>query len=401
MGLLFFVAAIVAIDIKVSNSPEGGPSGASTYNNQNYNNHDDYHSAPGGQSYVTTSSAKVELDGVPTLLIIILFTCWIICWMIPFICSTFTVYFTFTDKKDYGLTALFRDFFMPWSYRDVVLQVRTNDEPNSSFLFDFCYGSLANNMDQMHTLHHMIHDDLTCIVQPENLADISETDTLMLNGHVPPPPPSFEMVAGKIQSTKFGKSRYELISETTGSVLTSHTRINFYDQVVVFQEEKKILCWPMWFSQRVVPKYKFKDFSISKTDPKLAFVIGIVCFAYSIVCLAMKAWFPGVVLLLCTGIAWAIPFIFQTFIVRFTLTHSKEEGFARAIRDFLFCFPWLTQGSENLSIFTGTPPDEAAIKAYIYGPMVKNMETIHTLNHLIHDDITHLLEPKSLASVKY
>ena len=91
----------------------------------------------------------------------------------------------------------------------------------------------------------------------------------------------------------------------------------------------------------------------------------------------------------------------MTFVVRFTLTHSKEEGFARAVRDFLYCFPWLTQESENLTIFTGTPPDEGAIKAYIYGPMVKNMETIHTLNHLIHDDIVKLLEPTTLDSVRY
>ena len=37
--------------------------------------------------------------------------------------------------------------------------------------------------------------------------------------------------------------------------------------------------------------------------------------------------------------------------------------------------------------------------AYVYGPLASDMNAIHSLNHLFHDDISHTLAPSKLSDL--
>jgi hypothetical protein len=321
----------------------------------------------------------------------------LIFWIIPFFCYTYQVHFRFTDKKDMGLAALFRDICMPMSFVNSVFAIETREEPNSNFLFDYCYGGLGKNMDEMHLLHHLIHDDITQVVKPDAFDDISDKSALLSSAG------DASGMGGEISSAKFGAPVFKLVSEVTGSVYQNKTNVSFFDQVVVFQEEKKILCWPMWFSQRVVPKYKFKSFNVSKDDPIMATILGFACVGLGVVFIeALKSKALGGFLCFMGVVFWIIPFVFSTYNVNFILTHSKDFGISRALRDclsgwFPLCVP--NTQSETLTLRMSVQPDEAQIKAYVFGPVVKNMETIHTLSHLIHDDIVEVMAPTKLSDV--
>jgi hypothetical protein len=320
----------------------------------------------------------------------------LILWICPWFCTTYDVHFRFTDKKDFGMASLCRDLLLPGSFSGASETVKTNDEPNGNFLFDYCYGSLGRNMDEMHLLHHLIHDDITQVVRPDAFDDITDKSSLIPN--------AVEAGGGSgndgrdISSAKFGSPVFKLTSEVTGSILASKTNVAFFDQVVVFQEEKQILCWPMWFNQRVVPKYKFKSFNISKDDPIFATMLGLFCVVIGAIFIAAKLskGFGGLMIFFGL-VCWIIPFVFSTYQVHFILTHQKDFGLSRVLRDCLPCVR--NDQSEMITIRMSVQPDEAQIKAYVFGPVVKNMETIHTLNHLIHDDIVEVMAPTKLNDV--
>jgi hypothetical protein len=318
----------------------------------------------------------------------------LIYWCLPWFCTTYDVHFRFTDKKDFGMAALCRDLLLPGSFAGASMTVKTYDEPNGNFLFDYCYGGLGRNMDEMHLLHHLIHDDITEVVRPDAFDDISDKSSLI--------PAAVGGGSGNdgrdISSAKFGSPVFKLTSEVTGSVFQNKTNVSFFDQVVVFQEEKQILCWPNWFNQRVVPKYKFKSFNVSKDDPIFATFFGLFCVIIGVIFIAAKLskGFGG--LMIFVGlVSWIIPFVFSTYQVHFILTHQKDFGLSRVLRDFLPCVR--NDQSELLTLRMSVQPDEAQIKAYVFGPVVKNMETIHTLNHLIHDDIVQVMAPTKLTDV--
>ena len=53
----------------------------------------------------------------------------------------------------------------------------------------------------------------------------------------------------EIKPTKFGKLHYRMescVESTAGNIYSEKTVVLFYDQTVVFQLEKRILCWPVW-----------------------------------------------------------------------------------------------------------------------------------------------------------
>ena len=320
----------------------------------------------------------------------------LICWCCPWFCTTYDVHFRFTDRKDFGMAALCRDFLLPGSFAGASRVVQTYDEPNANFLFDYCYGSLGRNMDEMHLLHHLIHDDITEVVRPDAFDDITDKSSLI--------PAAIEAGGGSgndgrdISSAKFGSPVFKLTSEVTGAVFQQKTNVSFFDQVVVFQAEKQILCWPNWFNQRVVPKYKFKSFNVSKDDPIAATIAGLTFVVIGGIFIAAKLskGFGGLMIFI--GLVfWIIPFVFSTYQVHFILTHQKDFGLSRVFRDCLPCVR--NDQSELITIRMSVQPDEAQIKAYVFGPVVKNMETIHTLNHLIHDDIVQVMAPTKLTDV--
>lgn len=147
-----------------------------------------------------------------------------------------------------------------------------------------------------------------------------------------------------------------------------------------------------------MPKYKFKSFNVSKDDPIFATFLGLFCVVIGAIFIAAKlsTGFGG--LMIFVGlVCWIIPFVFSTYQVHFILTHQKDFGLSRVLRDFLPCVR--NDQSEQLTLRMSVQPDEAQIKAYVFGPVVKNMETIHTLNHLIHDDIVQVMAPTKLTDV--
>ena len=237
-----------------------------------------------------------------------------------------------TKVKDHGIARVLRQLFFGGSAFDAV-GVVTDNEPDTSFLMEYVYGTLASNMHEMHLTHHLIHDDLTNIVRPNKLLDIQddfdeETGTVSASAGAAGAE-SVEMSFREISSKKFGKLIYRLESSVTGgTVYSEKTVVAFHEQVVIFQSEKQILFWPLWYSQTVIPKYKFKSMTTAQADSTWMVYLGFFCFIVGAALCSTGAYAVGVVLILLSFPLFYLPCILSSYEVKFEIATVKDTGIA-------------------------------------------------------------------------
>ena len=102
----------------------------------------------------------------------------------------------------------------------------------------------------------------------------------------------------------------------------------------------------------------------------------------------------GIVLIILSLPLFYIPCVFLTYDVNFVIATVKDTGVARMFRDV--CLGGTTK---NITIRTAVEPDSDKMMAYVYGPLAEDMNAIHSLNHLIHDDVSQILSPKSFSDL--
>jgi hypothetical protein len=199
-----------------------------------------------------------------------------------------------------------------------------------------------------------------------------------------------EIANRKELDSKFGEVLYRMESKKTKSV---QTVILFYDQCVVFQKETSFLCYPVMFSQEIIPKYKFKNVAVSKGNPIKAIVIGILAFLVGIQQISENVEI-GAALLVLGLIIMAIPFYCSTFDVDFEITTSKDTGIMRVFRDLF------GSGLRMMTVVTDVEPDTSFMTEYVYGTLSENMHEMHLTHHLIHDDLTEIVKPQMLTDIQ-
>jgi len=321
----------------------------------------------------------------------------------------YTVVFETTNTKENGILRACNEMY---GGGNTSFSIRTVSEPSSNILLDFVYGTLSQNMNEMHLTHHLIHDDITTVLQPKKLVDIQNCDDRTPEEAVAVAnfnelqaiqnPSSISVSFKQVCSNEFGRLLYRLESQAGASikdfgVYTEKNIVLFYDQVAIFQVEKRIMCWPAWYTQDVVPKYQFKSMNIAKTDPTFFFSVGMILFIGGLVPIIMKKIVAiGALLLVFSLPCFLLPCILSNFDVQFEIARVKDSGFVRAFRA---CCCFIGGGSEYITIRCPNKPDANKMMAYVYGPLRPYMGAAHSLNHLIHDDVTFELQPSRFNDV--
>lgn len=60
-------------------------------------------------------------------------------------------------------------------------------------------------------------------------------------------------------------------------------------------------------------------------------------------------------------------------------------------------FPFIfKQTSSTIALKTNVQPDTNTLMQYVFGPLRDEMNAVHSLNHLLHDDMTKIIAPRSL-----
>jgi len=313
---------------------------------------------------------------------------------IPFFFSTINTVFEVTTVKDEGIARITRQlcscFF---ASVPLTLTVVTSEEPDSTFLMEYVYGTLTENMHEMHMTHHLIYDDLARIVKPNKLSDIHEEVGLSDHQVDDEGESDIQLCFQKIKSDKFGKLIHRMESSLdSGFLYNEKTVVSFYEQLAIFQSEKKVLCWPMWFSQEIVPKYKFKAMSTARADNKFMFYVAMFCLLVGIAGCGQDKLALGIVLILVSLPLFYIPYIFCPYDVTFEIATTKDTGIARLLRGML-----MGGTTKTFVIRTSEEPDSDKLMGYVYGPLGESMNAIHSLNHLIHDDVSRTLAPTRLS----
>ena len=180
----------------------------------------------------------------------------------------------------------------------------------------------------------------------------------------------------------------------------------FYEAVVVIQEEQKLLFYSQAFQQRVIPKYKISGMSCDKAQvPILLLITGLFWIFLSIALFIINQTATiaiGVVLILFGLAAVTIPcYSGDSFYLHIQLSKPKGQpqnaSFCGSLFGILLAF--LPDPANTISLHCHEQPDLQILMDYTYGNLVQNMEKMHSLSHLIQDDISDRIRPMSLADV--
>ena len=85
----------------------------------------------------------------------------------------------------------------------------------------------------------------------------------------------------------------------------------------------------------------------------------------------------------------------DSYKISFEIATQHDEGIVRVIRK-LIC---MNHDSREIIIMTNDEPNINAMMEYVYSPLKPIMDSIHSLNHLIHDDLSKILSPKKFRDL--
>ena len=139
------------------------------------------------------------------------------------------------------------------------------------------YGSLNENMHGYHSLSHLIDDSLVAKVKPRMMTAIGISAEAMPESGLLEPTDGGNKSrrASHSNNTGFGKQMYileqeaGLFGEAGGpckqlAPIKNVVKACFCEQLLVVQNEQKILCYPRSFEKFVVPKYKIASVNFRK-----------------------------------------------------------------------------------------------------------------------------------------
>ena len=172
--------------------------------------------------------------------------------------------------------------------------LRTFKKPDDDFILLYVYGALNSNMAGYHSLSHLIDDSLVAKVKPRMMTSIQiDAEALPDSGLNVPGGGGKERRGSHSNNQGFGKQLYVLeqeaglFGEAGGpcskiAPVKSVVRACFCEHLLVVQNERKILCYPLSFEKFVIPKYKLASVNFRKGGSYATLIIGQVLLGVAI-----------------------------------------------------------------------------------------------------------------------
>merc|ERR1712124_184350 len=168
-------------------------------------------------------------------------------------------------------------------------------------------------------------------------------------------------------------------------------RACFCEQLLVVQNEQKILCYPMSFEKFVVPKYKIASVNFRKGGAYATLFLGEVLDVLGFFFEILGNMRDGNTGLIAVGI---ILLVLGTAVVIFTLCKSvysvdlimQKKPVPKGERmDQMFLRALMAKvlGPDVVTLTLAKEPDRDFIMSYVFGTLGSNMGGYHALTHLV------------------
>ena len=294
--------------------------------------------------------------------------------------------------------------------------LRTFQKPDDDFVLLYVYGSLNENMHGYHSLSHLIDDSLVAKVKPRNMTSIGiDAEKMPESGLLEPKDGGTKSRrASHSNNTGFGKQMYileqeaGLFGEAGGpckqlAPIKNVVKACFCEQLLVVQNEQKILCYPRSFEKFVVPKYKIASVNFRKGGAYSTLFLGQILsvFGFFFFFLGLIQDSAGLIVL---GIVLDI---IGLAVVIFTLCKSvysvdlimQKKPVPKGERLDQMLLRSLTQkmlGPDIVTLTLAKEPDRDFIMSYVFGTLGSNMGGYHALTHLVKDHLVERPEPRTV-----
>ena len=294
--------------------------------------------------------------------------------------------------------------------------LRTFQKPDDDFVLLYVYGSLNENMHGYHSLSHLIDDSLVAKVKPRMMTSIGiDAEALPDSGILEPTDGGNKSRrASHSNNTGFGKQMYileqeaGLFGEAGGpckqiAPIKNVVKACFCEQLLVVQNEQKILCYPRGFEKFVVPKYKIASVNFRKGGAYSTLFLGQILDILAFVLLFFGATNDSSVIV-ALGIADLVVGMGVTI---FTLCKSvysvdlimQKKPVPKGERlDQMFLRSLMNKmlGPDIVTLTLAKEPDRDFIMSYVFGTLGSNMGGYHALTHLVKDHLVDRPEPRTI-----
>ena len=294
--------------------------------------------------------------------------------------------------------------------------LRTFQKPDDDFVLLYVYGSLNENMHGYHSLSHLIDDSLVAKVKPRMMTAIGISAEAMPESGLLEPTDGGNKSrrASHSNNTGFGKQMYileqeaGLFGEAGGpckqiAPIKNVVKACFCEQLLVVQNEQKILCYPRGFEKFVVPKYKIASVNFRKGGAYSTLFLGQILDILAFVLLFFGATNDSSVIV-ALGIADLVVGMGVTI---FTLCKSvysvdlimQKKPVPKGERlDQMFLRSLMNKmlGPDIVTLTLAKEPDRDFIMSYVFGTLGSNMGGYHALTHLVKDHLVDRPEPRTI-----
>ena len=294
--------------------------------------------------------------------------------------------------------------------------LRTFQKPDDDFVLLYVYGSLNENMHGYHSLSHLIDDSLVAKVKPRMMTAIGITAEAMPESGLLEPKDGGNKSrrASHSNNTGFGKQMYileqeaGLFGEAGGpckqlAPIKNVVRACFCEQLLVVQNEQKILCYPRGFEKFVVPKYKIASVNFRKGGAYSTLFLGQILDILAFVLLFFGATNDSSVIV-ALGIADLVVGMGVTIFTLCKSVYSVDlimqkkpvpKG-ERLDQMFLRALMAKVLGPDVVTLTLAKEPDRDFIMSYVFGTLGSNMGGYHALTHLVKDHLVDRPEPRTI-----
>jgi uncharacterized membrane protein YeaQ/YmgE (transglycosylase-associated protein family) len=293
--------------------------------------------------------------------------------------------------------------------------LRTFQKPDDDFVLLYVYGSLNENMHGYHSLSHLIDDSLVAKVKPRMMTSIGiDAEALPDSGILEPKDGGNKSRrASHSNNTGFGKQMYileqeaGLFGEAGGpckqiAPIKNVVKACFCEQLLVVQNEQKILCYPRGFEKFVVPKYKIASVNFRKGGAYSTLFLGQVLSVVGFFVLAFglinkNGFFALGIALVVIGLAVVI-FTLCKSVYSVDLIMQKKPVPKGERLDQMFLRSLMNKmlGPDTVTLTLAKEPDRDFIMSYVFGTLGSNMGGYHALTHLVKDHLVDRPEPRTI-----
>ena len=294
--------------------------------------------------------------------------------------------------------------------------LRTFQKPDDDFILLYVYGSLNENMHGYHSLSHLIDDSLVAKVKPRMMTAIGISAEAMPESGLLEPKDGGNKSrrASHSNNTGFGKQMYileqeaGLFGEAGGpckqlAPIKNVVRACFCEQLLVVQNEYKILCYPRSFEKFVVPKYKIASVNFRKGGAYSTLFLGHILDVLGFIFLFLGGTRKETALIavgfICAIIGLAVVIFTlckSVYSVDLIMQKKPVPKGERLDQMLLRALVAKVLGPDVVTLTLATEPDRDFIMSYVFGTLGSNMGGYHALTHLVKDHLVDRPEPRTI-----